>query len=212
MKAYRWTIGFMIYPSKAVHKLWNHFWVSLTTWPASSYLCQRIVKRRMPWSTRSRCQRERADTRGTSTPGSTGDKWWTNAMKRKKHCNMLCSPIPGWAAQTPGMLAFVCFFPWLQQNALEQGSNIIINQLWMYFRSFNGKVAIIRGKCFPFEISYFWLIRHYSAFLARACVEDELRSVLQGKAAVNAASLVRHSTRKAQTQSKNATSREGKGL
>ena len=160
----------------------------------------------------SRCQRERADTRGTSTPGSTGDKWWTNAMKRKKHCNMLCSPIPGWAAQTPGMLAFVCFFPWLQQNALEQGSNIIINQLWMCFWSFNTKAVITRGKCFPFEISYFWLIRHYSAFLARACVEDELRSVLQGKAAVNAASLVRHSTRKAQTQSKNATSREGKGL
>ena len=141
--------------------------------------------------------------------GTSGEQ---TQWKEKKHCNMLCSPIPGWAAQTPGMLAFVCFFPWLQQNALEQGSNIIINQLWMCFWSFNTKAVITRGKCFPFEISYFWLIRHYSAFLARACVEDELRSVLQGKAAVNAASLVRHSTRKAQTQSKNATSREGKGL
>ena len=95
--------------------------------------------------------------------------------KKNKHCNMLCSPIPGWAAQTLGMYCWPLssFFPWLQQHALEQGRYIIIKQLWMCFRSFNTKVVTTRGKCFAVGISYFWLIRHYFAFLARACVEDE---------------------------------------
>ena len=93
------------------------------------------------------------------------------------------------------------FFPWRQQHALGRGRYIIIYQLCMCFRSLNTKVVITKGKCFPFGISYFWLIRHFSALLARACVEDEECFTREsGRKGCILGLANRRTTRKAQTQ------------